>query len=230
MSKIAKLFRWHKKIEIKEGDKVLDTVYVRLVGDAEFQEAKNLSLTRSKALRIKLRNPETDEYKASFSDLETLTRDELLMGITFGEIADYRDEALLQMPEKELPPLSDNPSLEEQENYEETIQTRQRERAESLTKYIEKRADERKVELSKIEDIGKLREMYTHSIINLKCSEEFTKSFREYQIYKGTFKDAKFQELAFDSFEEYSQCSSRLKDMLLTAYVSLELTGEDLKN
>ncbi len=230
MSKLSKLFRWHKKVEIKDGETVLDTVYIRLVGDTEFQEAKNAALKCSKALRIKLRNNESEEYQASFSDIESLTKEELCMGITFGEITDYRDEALMQVQEKEIPPLSDNPTLEEQENYEAAVEKRQTDRATALAKYIEKKSDERKGELMKIESIEELREMYRHAIINLRCSEEFTKVFREYQIFKGTFRDPDFKELAFDSFEEYTQCAPQLKNMLLTSYVNLELSGEDLKN
>lgn len=230
MSKLAKLFRWHKKVDIKEGENVLGTVYLRLVGDSDFQEAKTFALKASKTLRIKLRNPESQEHKATFSDIDALTKEELCMGVTFGEIADYRDEALVNLPEKDIPQLPDNPTLEQQEEYEEMLEKRQNDRAEALAKYIEKRSEERKEELGKVEDSGKLREMYMHSIINLKCSEEFTRTFREYQVYKGTFEDAKFTKLAFDSYEEFLDSSPQLKNILLGAYVSLELSGEELKN
>uniref|UniRef100_A0A6M3K3G7 Uncharacterized protein n=1 Tax=viral metagenome TaxID=1070528 RepID=A0A6M3K3G7_9ZZZZ len=229
-SKLSKLFRWHKKVEIKRGDKVLETVYVRLVGDADFQEAKNVSLKHSKQLRVKLRNKESEEYDANFSDLDTLTRDELIMGVTYGEIPDYRDEALLTIPEKELPELPDNPTLEQQEDYETKAGEIRGERAKAIADFIEKRAEERKAEFAKIDDIDKLREMYTHSIINMKCGEEFTRVFREYQIYKGTYLDNKFKTLAFESFEEFNECAPQLKATLLSAYVNLELSGEDLKN
>jgi dsDNA-binding SOS-regulon protein len=230
MSKIAKLFRWHKKVDIKDGETVLGTVYLRLVGDSDFQEAKVAALKASKTLRIKLRNPDSEEHKSTFSDIESLTKEELCMGVTFGEIADYRDEALVNFPEKEVPQLPDNPTLEEQENYEEMLEKRQNDRAETLAKYIEKRSDERKEELAKLEDVDKLREMYKHSIINLKCSEEFTRVFREYQVYKGTYEDNKFTKLAFDSYDEFLDSAPQLKNLLLGAYIGLELSGEELKN
>jgi len=230
MSKIANLFRWHKKVEIKDGSKVLDTVYIRLVGDAEFQEAKNMSLRRSKKLRISLRDSNTDEYQASFSDLHSLTKDELIMGITFGEIPDYRDEGLLTLPEKEMPELPDNPTLEQQEEYETNLEELRAARAKALTEFIEKKADDRKVEIGKTDDIDELREMYVHSVINMKCSEEFTRAFREYQIFSGTYADNKFKTLSFDSFEEFDGCAPQLKNQLMTAYISLEMSGEDLKN
>jgi len=230
MSKIAKLFRWYRKVEIRAGDKVLDTVYIRLVGDGEFQEAKSVALKRSKQLRVLLRDKTTDEHQASFSDLGSLTKDELIMGVTFGEIPDYRDEALLTLPEKELPELPDAPTLEQQEEHETKLEEMQRERAKSLSEFIEKRAEERREEISKVDDLETLREMYVHSVINMKCNEEFTRAFREYQVFKGTYADNKFKTLAFDNFDEFDGCAPQLKSQLITSYISLELSGEELKN
>lgn len=230
MGKLSKLFRWHRKVDITEGDNTLATVYMRLVGDADFQEAKSVALRRSKELRIKLRDTNTEEHKSNFLDINSLTRDELMMGVSFGELPDYRDEALLQAPEKSPPELPDNPTLEQQEEYETKVEEIRNERAKFISDFIEKKSEERKAELSKIEDTDKLREMYTHSVINMKCTEEFTKVFREYQVYKGTFNDAKFTQPAFDSYEEFEECAPQLKNQLLRAYVNLELTGEELKN
>lgn len=230
MSKIANLFRWHKKVEIRDGDKVLDTVYIRLVGDAEFQEAKIVALKHSKQLRILLRDKSTDEYAANFSDLHSLTRDELIMGVTFGEIPDYRDEGLLTLPEKDPPELPDDPTLEQQEEHETKIEELRADRAKALTEFIEKRAEERKVEIGEEEDIEKLREIYVRSSINMKCSEEFTRAFREYQVFTGTYADSKFKTLAFDNFDEFDGCAPQLKNRLMTAYISLEMSGEELKN
>ena len=230
MGKLSRLFRWHRKVEIREGDKVLDTVYVRLGGDAEFQEAKNAALKCSKQLRTLLRDRESNEHQSNFSDLGSLTKNELVMGITFGEIPDYRDEGLLTLPERELPELPDNPTLEQQEEHESKLEELHAERAKALTEFIEKRAEERKKEIGEVEDIEQLREMYVHSVINMKCSEEFTRAFREYQVYRGTFMDRKFEVPAFDDFDDFDGCAPQLKNQLISAYVSLEMTGEDLKN
>jgi len=230
MSKISKLFRWSRKVDIKDGDRILDTVYLRLVGDGEYQEARNMSLKCSKELRIKLRNPESEDYKSTFGDIEFLTRDELIMGSIIGEITVYRDEALMNIPEKESPTLPDNASLEEQEQHEDAVKKIRDDRVQAIANYIEKKSEEKKVELSTVEDIEQLRQLYTHSVITIKCTEEFTKTFREFQVYMGTYKDNKFKELAFDSFEDFLGSSPQLKTYLLTAYVNLELTGEELKN
>ncbi len=229
MSRIAQLFRWHTKVEVKEGGKVLETVFIRLVGDTEFQEARTVALKQSKLMRIAMRDKSADEHQANFSDIDSLTSDELTQGIAYGEIPDYRDEALLTLVEKVPPEMPDNATLEQQEEHETALGEIKAERAKNIAEFIEKKAEERKAELVNV-DIDQLREQYVHAVINIRCSEEFTRSFREYQIYKGTFYDSKFKKLAFDSFEEFDGAAPQLKSQLMVAYINLELTGEDLKN
>lgn len=230
MSKLSKLFRWNRKVDIKDGDKVLDTVYLRLVGDGDYQEARNMSLKRSRDLRIRLRNPESQDYKANFGDIDSLTKEEIVMGITIGEITNYRDEALMNVPEKEAPVLPDNASLEQQEEQETIVKKLRDERVQAIADYIEKKSDEKKAELTKVEDVAELKKLYIHSVINVRCEEEFSKVFREYQVYKGTYKDEALTELAFDSFDDFSNSAPQLKTLLMGSYINLELTGEELKN
>jgi hypothetical protein len=230
MSNISKLFKWTRKIDIKDGDKILDTVYMRLVGDADYQEARGMALRYSRDLRIKMRKIDSEEYKSNFSDIDSLTKDELGMGITIGELSDYRDEALMHIVEKDPPELPDNPTLEQQEEHEVKLTEIRNKRIKDIADFIDKKAEEKKVELDKIEDTAKLKELYVHSVINVKCTEEFTRVFREYQVYKGTHKDSGLKDLAFDSFEEFNDSAPQLKSQLLNAYITLELTGEELKN
>lgn len=230
MSKLGNLFRWSKKVEIRDGNTVLDTVYVRLVGDNDYQEARNVALRYSKELRIKLRNSETLEHKTNLGDIYSLSKDDLVMGITVGEITDYRDEALVNIPEKEAPQLPDDATLEQQEEHETQLVELRDARVQSIMEFMEKKSDEKKIELDALESMDELRELYTHSIINIKCGEEFTKIFREYQVFSGTFSDKGLKVQAFDSFEEFSDCSPQLKTVLLSEYISLEMSGEELKN
>jgi hypothetical protein len=229
MSILTKLFRWTRKLDIKDGDKTVGTVYIKLVGDAAYQEARVIALRYSKELRAKLRNPESDEYIANFLDLDAMEKSELITGITMGEIGDYRDEALITLKNPVPPELVDNPTLEQQEEHEKALSDIQETRVKELTAAMEKRSEERRVELEKVEMV-ELRKLYKTSIINIRTSDEFSRAFRDYQVYKGTFTDAAFKSPAFASFAEYNECSPQLKGQLLTAYTSLEISGEDLKN
>jgi hypothetical protein len=136
----------------------------------------------------------------------------------------------MNIAERERPELPDNATLEQQEEHEAKIIKTREERIQGIADYIEKKSNERKAELDKIEDMNQIKAMYKTSIVNIRCEEEFTKMFREYQIYKGTYRDEALTELAFDSFEEFLDSAPQLKTTLMSAYVNLELTGEDLKN
>lgn len=230
MGNLSKLFRWKRKVDIRDGLKVLETVWVRLVGDNDYQEARTAALKRSKQLRAKLRDSNSDEYIAAFTDIDAMTKEEIILGIVYSEIPDYRDEAVLVTPEKPLPELGDNPTLEEQEEYQTKLEEQRQERVDTLAKFIEKKSEERRGELGKLENLDELRRMYHNALINVKCTELFTGTFREFCVYRGTFKDSACKQPAFESFDEFDACAAQLKNQLIAAYTNLELTGEDLKN
>jgi hypothetical protein len=227
---IKDIFRWKRSVEIKDGDKVLAKLYLKLVGDIDYSDARNFSLKRSKQLRLKLRNKESDEYNINFMDVDNLTKDELIESIVSSELVDYRDEAISKLSFKEVPELPENPTLEQQEDYESKVEEASKNRVEEISNFMTKRSEERKVELGKVEDIGKLKEQYISSVVNMKCSEVFQKTFRNYCVYKGTYLDSKYSTLAFSSFEEFESSSTLLLNQIISAYNNLEINGEELKN
>jgi len=229
MPKLSRLFRWSKKVDIRVNDKIVDTVYIRLVGDVVFQDARKLALKESRTLRAKLRNTESEEYKSNFSDIDFLTKDELVNGILVGEMSTFRDEAMMEYKVEEVPELSDNPSMEEQEEHDEKIDALQSKRIKTLTDAIESKADARKKMLDVMEN-KELISLYTRAMCEVRCTDAFTDTFREYQVYMGTFTDKSFKVLAFDSFQDFRESSATLKELLTNAYNSLEISGEDLKN
>ena len=231
MDKLSDLFRWRKKIYLKDGKRTVGTAWIRLVGDADYQQARNISLKRSKQLRNRLRDETTDDYVAAFTDIDSMSKDELILGVIFSEISDYRDEALVTTQDESLPELDgDNPSLEEQEEHQTKLEEIRRKRVEVLAAQIDKKSEERKEALNSITDIEELKRLYRDAVVNIKCIELFTTTFRNFCAYKGTFKDDRYKELAFDSFDEFEESASQLKSQLLAAYTNLEITGEDLKN
>ena len=236
MSKLSKLFKWRKKVEILHGDKVIATAYIKLIGDNEYGEARNAGLTASKLLRVKLRNPNTEEYKATFTDVDAMDKTELVMNIVFSEMPNFRDEFMATFPEERLPDISevaedpDNPTLEEQEKLETKIEESRKARIEEVTKFIEEKGEERRKELIAEESMDVLRDIHKTSMINLKCTEEFSITFREYQVYKATYEDEKYTKMAFKTFDEFKESSPMLKNQLTNAYIELEVSGEDLKN
>lgn len=237
MSELSKLFRWSREVKIVDasGVPLLDKnnkdikVFLRLVGDNDFREARDLALRNSRKMRLRLRSDTTDEHKAQFADIEKIPQDELIFAIATAEISDFRDDGLLEMGEVTYPEVSDSPTLEEQEEHQVAIDNINKERVEKLTQLITERGEKRRIELKDKTDED-LRTLYVSAIVNSRALEEFAIVLREYCVYKGTFSDKKFTTLAFDSFEDFESCSPQLKRQLMATYTDLEVTGEELKN
>jgi len=231
MSDIAKLFRFKKKVNIVDSSgKILDTVYMRLVGDSDYTQARQMSLSASRQLRIKLRDKNTPEYIANFSDLDVLQKEEMVNAIVASEIPDYRDEWILQTGIEKLPELNiDNPTLEQQEEHQKAVEDYRKDRQKQLTDFMLKKSEERRKELLEKPDED-IKNRYIMSTINARCIDAFTGVFRDYCVYKGTFKDDKYTQLAFDNFVEFQESAPQLRNQLLAAYTELEIGGEDLKN
>ena len=229
MAKISNLFRWSRTVDIKDGSKILATVYMRLVGDVDYQEARNVALKASKRLRVALRNKDSEEYKANLLDSMALTREEKLIGVNIYEMGDYRDEALMVTPEKAPPELPDNPTLEDQEKHQDALDKARTERAQALTDFMDKRSVARREEVSKLSG-AEINDIYETALINAKCTEEFGRVFREYQVFRGTFDNKDFTTPSFSSYQEFTDSSLILKNQLTSAYIGLEISGEELKN
>jgi len=231
MSELGKLFKFKKKVDIVDDvGRTLTTVYMRLVGDSDYNFARNESLAISRQLRVKLRDKDTPEYIATFSDLDVLTREEKTISIVTSEITDYRDEAMIKFGIEKLPELNvDEPTLEQQEEHQQAVKNYKEERQKQLFDFMQKRSEERKEELSKLTD-QELYDKYINSTINNRCMEAFVLAFREYCVYKSVFTDEKCTKLAFDNFSDFQNCATKLKTQLLSAYTGLEIGGEDLKN
>lgn len=230
MSDLANLFRWKREVNIFSATgSSIATVYVKLVGDKDWQEARIKALKKSRSLRVRLRDTGSEVHEANFDGMYSMTIDELVTGIVFSEISDYRDAAVLEMGAELMPELMENPTLEDQEEHQEDTDQAKNDRIKLLTEKIEAKTEERREEL-KDTPREELEKMYISSLINMRCQEEFTNAFREWCIFKGTFSDKKYVKPAFDTWEEFENAAPPLKNQLLSAYTSLEISGEDLKN
>jgi len=229
---LAHLFRWNEKVEIKDRDNnVLDTLYVRLVGDVDYQQAQQYALVSSRKLRRKLKDTNSVEHQALFLDIDDRKKEDLIYGTLMSEISNFRDLAVADLGSEifEIKVPQDADTLEERENQQEAEEKLANEKAEKLRAKMEEKSEERKVELEKL-SIKELKDIFVESSINAKCLDEFSTIFREYCIFSGTHKDSTFKTKAFADFEDFRNTSPNLKRQLIDAYLKLELTGEQLKN
>lgn len=229
---LAHLFRWNKKVEIKDReDNVLDTLYVRLVGDVDYNHAQQHALVASRKLRKKLKDTNSVDHQALFFDIDERNKEDVIFGILMAEIANFRDLAVADLGDEifEIKVPTNADTLEEREQQQEAEEKLANEKVEKLRMKMEEKSEERKAELDKL-SIKELRNIFMESSINSRCVDEFSTVFREYCIFSGTYKDPSFKQKAFDDFDDFRNISPNLKRPLIDAYLQLELSGEQLKN
>lgn len=230
---LVNLFRWHTKIDIKDRDgKSAATLYIRLVGDVDYNQAQQYGLVSSRKLRKCLKDENSAVHQSLFLDVDERTNEDLLFSILLVEMHNFRDAAVADLTEAifdtTLPEDEDN-SLENREKQQEAEENLATEKAEKLRAKMEEKSNERRAELEKL-SVEELRKIFITSSIGYRCLDEFNTTFREYCIFTGTYNDSKFKERAFLDFDEFRNISPSLKGQLVDAYLKLELSGEQLKN
>ena len=233
MKDLATLLRWSKKLDIKDqGGKTVETVYVRLVGDLDYHEAQQHALIASRRLRKKLKNNTTIEYDSLFLDVDDKVVEDLIFGILMAETGTFRDLAVEDLGEDVLtvPDYSDDdPSLEKREDHQEEQEKTAQDKIKLLRDKMDEKYEARKKELE-VKPIDELKSNFIVSTINIKCLEEFSNIFRDYCCFSGTYMDSKFTKKVFNEFDEYQNVATTVKRQILDTYLSLELSGEQLKN
>lgn len=230
------LFKWTHEVVLEDsfGEQVLKSdgtpwkVYQRVVGDAEIDMARQTALRHSATLRKRLRNSSDLDRMTIIPDYSILTVEQVIALIVLNELSDIRAEAsrdlLFSYPEQ--PTGSD--SLEEQEKYQELVDTYFERREAKLQEEVNKLIVIRREHLEQYNE-ERLRKVHEESAIQSACREEMISIFNEVVTYFGTYSDAEFTTKAFGSYNTFKNASSVLKSQLIQKYTELEVSGQQLK-
>lgn len=226
---ISKLFEWGQKFTLmdKNNDPLMD-IYMRLVGDADWNRARIQALRASTELRKKLRDPESDETLAFLPDYESVSKERIIDLLIAINIRSLTDKVILDLKVKVPTEPRSDASLEEQEKYQEEIDNypkqREHQTQEKLKLEIKKEQD-KFIKLSKKE----LETNYTIILVNSMCELEMGKVFYDVCTFNGTFKDENYTTKLFSSYNDFLNASSNIKEQLIQFYRNLELGINDLK-
>lgn len=224
---VSKLFMWSKPISISFGGKNI-TGYVRLVGDAELNRARVFSLRKSKELRTTLKNLESDERMAYLADPDSMTKENLVEYIVFTKTRDIVQQASkeVEIPWPKEP--SSEASLEEQEKYQAEVDKFPKTYDDELRKLTDIKLNNERRRLGTLTDEQLYKEYETNSI-NYLCETEMYKRFKEMCVYFCTFTDKKLKNAMFESYEQFENLPTQLKEAFIAEYDSLEIGLDELK-
>lgn len=226
---ISKLFQWRGKLKVyNRFNKEVLTAYVRLVGDAEANRARVFALRKSAELRKKLRDLNSDERLAYIPDVSVLDKDTLIEVMVLFRTKELTLDAIkeVNLPVPKEP--DSDASLEEQEEYQRLVDEYPSKREEVIKEQVNKKLDKERQILSE-KTIEELYKSYEIQLINQLCEDEMLRRYREMCVYFGSYKDKNYSERLFNSFDEFDNLPSEIKEQFMDFYLALDLSGEDLK-
>lgn len=226
---IHKLFQWGNQFElVKDVDGSTVPVFVRLVGDADWNKARVKALRASAELRRKLRDTNSDEYFAFLPDYESVDKNRLVdlnLAINIRNLTDKIISGLsLKVP---VEPKSDS-TLEQQEEYQKEIDAYPGKRKEIIDARLKVEMEKERKKYNKLSK-EELEKEYTATLVNSMCELEMGKVFYDVCTFYGSFKDSKYTERLFKDLDDYLNSATYTKEQLVGFYRTLELGVSELK-
>lgn len=220
---ISKLFTWGKMVTIEN-----HTFYLRVAGDADINRARVHALRRSAEMRRKLKDLNSDERLAYVAEEDLVERENL---IEFLLVATTK-KAMMESIEKVEVPFPKEPdsdaTLEEQEKYQEEVDTWPARREESVRKFIMDKADKQRAVLNE-KTKEELYKLYVDERINELCEVEMRIAFTEMCVCNNVFTDETCQQKVFATVEEFRNLPTSVKMDLQEEYNALEIPMDELK-
>lgn len=235
METLEGLFKWsHDWLMLGlDGEPLVDKgkevrVYQRVIGDADLQLARETSLRASALQRKKLEEDASLDRASLVPNYTNMDKGEIAALIILIELPEIRRNAdrVLVFPYPESPLSS--ATLEEQEAFQEAVDTYFERREVALREEITKAVTVRKKELLR-KNKKQLRTIHETGAIESSCRDVFLTILNEFIAYRGTYLDPEYKQRAYPSFNSFRNASPVAKRQVITNYADLELKGEQLK-
>lgn len=227
---IDKLFHWGGKFTItdKYGTVITDA-HIRLVGDAEVNRARIFAIRKSSELRKKLKTEDSDERIAFVAAIYELDdKDELARLVAYLNTKKLTQDAVREVRLPQPKELKSTATLEEQEKYQEEVDSYDERRMELINQYVATRMEDMQKELND-RDLLYLQRQCEKLMIDELCEKEMVEKFRDACVYYGSYKDENFKERLFETFDAFDNLPTEVKEQFISYYDSLEINVQDLK-
>lgn len=233
---IKELFTYKKAISLVDNNgKEVAKAWVRLLGEEELNLAYKMSRVASLHKREKFRDHSSVDYSDEIAPVADLTREELLEMILEAQKNKVTSQAFVKVDREEIPKIEefaqepDAPTLEDQEKLDKAFDDQKSDFDKRIDDYISSRliTIRQEMDQNSTEELVKIAQEEMIGILPLNT---FFIELAAQKAWRGTFEDAKCTKRIFDSVEEFYNADPLLKKQLTTAYSTLELGSDDIKN
>jgi hypothetical protein len=236
MGKLQNLLRWKREVPIKDRKgEVVETVYMRIIGDADQQEAYRIARIESSKLRASLKDTTSERYLDQVEALNEANEEQCKAIIDVALDNTFTQEAFANVERPEEPRIAeiavdpDAPTLEEQEKLDAAVEKADLDYRKAITEYVEQKKIELEARLSTL-PIEELREEAKRETTSVLALGEFLQRSQDEKVWRGTYDDAKLKDRSFGGYEDFNQLDSFIKEQLREAYLELETDPETVKN
>lgn len=219
-----KLFNFKKSFPLRG-----ITFHMRVVPDSVVEDARSQALLHARKMRRALRDPNTEEYLVHLDVLNDFTDEELMNLITVNASRDVMREWVQRTPKPVIEPLGDNPSQEQQEEYESAKEARETEYFDDLELHMQNWRNDFRATLEK-KDRKYWEFMARRFQTDMVCEQEFTNFFESYIVAHSLYTDDKFKTRLFESVDAYKELPSEMRADLIAEYQKLTVSADDVKN
>lgn len=220
---MAKLFRWKTHVTIEGID-----FYIRVVSDHVIDDARREALLAARKLRRDLRDVTSDDYLIYLDPLADLDTAELKNLVTVVAMREIMRDYLNTNPRPVITPLGDNPSQEEQEEFEAAKEAREGEYLAEMELYVANWRKDFESTLDKRTDEQLLR-MARANRIDQVCEEKFSSVFEDHVVAASVYADDKYKTRMF-TIEQYKELPNEIREKLRDAYNNMSVSPEQIKN
>lgn len=227
----------------KEGEKAYDEevpVWIRPLTEIERSLAQGAARAHSKSMRKVLSNPDSEEHQLLIqSEVEDLTREQLeqawvasnlinrAMQVRRKSLED-RDDSYIPEPEGS-PDGVILPTAEELEAYEEAVEGAEDQREENVKEAVKNVRTQLEEEVVGMDD-DVLKAEVVPKFIDSICGNVWNREYSLQQILRGTFKDKKLTQRAFESIGDVYALKDSAKQKLAEEHMGLLIDPDAIKN
>lgn len=240
--KIADLLKWRTTVILldQDGNPILDdsnnpiTVYLRIIGDNDLEEAHRAARIQSAQIRKALGDESTDAYKDRILPIMEASRQDCIDIIMQYRTSNLEAEARANTVRPELVTIEeialdpDAPSLEEQEKLDSEQEKVDAEYEAALKEYVDTRTEVIRAEVEAMSD-EELHEVARTEMSGVIALADFFTELMEQKVYRGAYSDKTYKVKAFDSLEEVKETSPTIRQQLFDAYLELEFDPDKVK-
>lgn len=243
MGKLTHLLKWKKAVIIKDDNGLVAkdengnpvTVYMRVIGDKDLEDASLIARYTSSMKRAALADPDTRDYQTAVEIFNSANREQAIEMIVQGRAANWTGQALSDVVVPDLPKIEDiaqdpdAPTLVELEKLDKAIEKINDEYKKEVDDYVKSREIVLRAELDE-KSLEELIELAKEEVIVVLSIQTYLDTLINEKVWRSVYQDDAYTIPEFKNLDEFENLHISVKRQLIEEYRDLEAGFDDIKN